>query len=189
MADTLMCSRRRSCAEAYPRRVCRVRVDRTVNRRLCGQVVGRHTPRAPLLDARYGVEVSLRIAQVHGPGNRMPEVLGDMFKSVRNSGRFVLDQGGDHRFNFIYRRRRRDRNACSAGGVKPRSGIDACPCIVPVRQVACRRPDLPPRCQRAPQDGHGSGRSPRPSLRPACRRTDSRARALGQLHVSASLPR
>jgi UDP-glucose 4-epimerase len=32
----------------------------------------------------------------------MPEVLGEMLKSVRNSGRFVLDQGGDHRFNFIY---------------------------------------------------------------------------------------
>jgi UDP-glucose 4-epimerase len=52
---------------------------------------------------RYGVEVvSLRIAQVYGPGNGMPEALGDMLKSVRNSGRFVLDQGGDHRFNFIY---------------------------------------------------------------------------------------
>jgi UDP-glucose 4-epimerase len=32
----------------------------------------------------------------------MPEVLGEMLKGVRNSGRFVPDQGGDHRFNFIY---------------------------------------------------------------------------------------
>jgi UDP-glucose 4-epimerase len=46
--------------------------------------------------------VSLRIAQVYGPGNKMPEVLGDMLKSVRDSGRFVLEQGGDHGFNFIY---------------------------------------------------------------------------------------
>ncbi|MGA8294346.1 MAG: NAD-dependent epimerase/dehydratase family protein [Rhodoplanes sp.] len=46
--------------------------------------------------------VSLRIAQVYGPGNKMPEVLGEMLKSVRDSGRFVLEQGGDHGFNFIY---------------------------------------------------------------------------------------
>ena len=53
--------------------------------------------------ARYSVEVvSLRIAQVYGPGNKMPEVLGDMLKSVRDSRRFVLDRGGDHGFNFIY---------------------------------------------------------------------------------------
>lgn len=53
--------------------------------------------------ARYDVEVvSLRIAQVYGPGNKMPEVLGDMLKSVRVSGRFALDRGGDHGFNFIH---------------------------------------------------------------------------------------
>src|SRR6266545_765387 len=46
---------------------------------------------------RYGLDVvSLRIAQVYGPGNRMPEVLGDMLKALTQMGTFELAQGSDH---------------------------------------------------------------------------------------------
>jgi UDP-glucose 4-epimerase len=52
---------------------------------------------------RYDVTViSLRIAQVYGPGNAMPEILGDMLKSVAESGGFRAARGRDHHFNFIY---------------------------------------------------------------------------------------
>lgn len=46
--------------------------------------------------------ISLRIAQVYGPGNAMPEILGDMLKSVARSGAFRAGRGRDHAFNFIY---------------------------------------------------------------------------------------
>ena len=56
---------------------------------------------APLI--RNGLNVvSLRIGQVHGPGNRMPEVLGDMLKALTKTGAFTLAQGSDHCFNFIH---------------------------------------------------------------------------------------
>ena len=56
-----------------------------------------------IFGARYGLEVvSLRIAQVYGPGNRMPEILGDMLKAVVRGQPFALDRGADHAFNFIY---------------------------------------------------------------------------------------
>jgi UDP-glucose 4-epimerase len=52
---------------------------------------------------RYGLEiVSLRIAQVYGPGNRMPEILGDMLKALTKTGAFELAHGRDHGFNFIH---------------------------------------------------------------------------------------
>ena len=52
---------------------------------------------------RYGLDVvSLRIGQVYGPGNRMPEVLGDMLKALTRTGVFTLAQGSDHGFNFIH---------------------------------------------------------------------------------------
>jgi UDP-glucose 4-epimerase len=54
---------------------------------------------------RYGLEVvSLRIAQVYGPGDRMPEVLGDMLKALTRTGAFELVEGRDHGFNFIHAR-------------------------------------------------------------------------------------
>jgi UDP-glucose 4-epimerase len=46
--------------------------------------------------------VSLRIGQVYGPGNRMPEVLGDMLKASTKTGAFTRAQGSDHCFNFIH---------------------------------------------------------------------------------------
>ena len=52
---------------------------------------------------RYALDVvSLRIGQVYGPGNRMPEVLGDMLKASTKTGAFTLAQGSDHCFNFIH---------------------------------------------------------------------------------------
>jgi nucleoside-diphosphate-sugar epimerase len=52
---------------------------------------------------RYGLDVvSLRIGQVYGPGNRMPEVLGDMLKALTQTGAFELAHGSDHCFNFIH---------------------------------------------------------------------------------------
>jgi UDP-glucose 4-epimerase len=54
---------------------------------------------------RYSLDVvSLRIGQVYGPGNRMPEVLGDMLKALTKTGAFTLAQGSDHGFNFIHAR-------------------------------------------------------------------------------------
>jgi hypothetical protein len=42
---------------------------------------------------RYALDVvSLRIGQVYGPGNRMPEVLGDMLKALTRTGVFTLAQ-------------------------------------------------------------------------------------------------
>ena len=53
--------------------------------------------------ARYGIEVvSLRVAQVYGPGNRMPEILGDLLKSAVKTGAASLREGRDHSFNFIH---------------------------------------------------------------------------------------
>ncbi len=53
--------------------------------------------------ARYGTEVvSLRIAQVYGPGNRMPEILGDLLKSAIKTGAASLRRGRDHSFNFVH---------------------------------------------------------------------------------------
>jgi UDP-glucose 4-epimerase len=52
---------------------------------------------------RYALDVvSLRIGQAYGPGNRMPEVLGDMLKALTKTGVFTLAQGSDHCFNFIH---------------------------------------------------------------------------------------
>jgi nucleoside-diphosphate-sugar epimerase len=52
---------------------------------------------------RYGLDVvSLRIAQVYGPGNRMPEVLGNMLKALTQTGTYELPHGSEHCFNFIY---------------------------------------------------------------------------------------
>jgi UDP-glucose 4-epimerase len=53
--------------------------------------------------ARYGLDVvSLRIAQVYGPGNNMPEILGDLLKAIKKRGSVSLPHGRDHAFNFIH---------------------------------------------------------------------------------------
>jgi len=51
----------------------------------------------------YGLQVvSLRVSEVYGPGNRMPQILRDMAKAVLRQGRFQLTSGADHGFHFIH---------------------------------------------------------------------------------------
>ncbi len=51
----------------------------------------------------YGMEViSLRIAEVYGPENKMPQVLRDILKAVHRGEKFSLPGGGDHRFHYIH---------------------------------------------------------------------------------------
>jgi nucleoside-diphosphate-sugar epimerase len=51
----------------------------------------------------YGMSVvSLRVTEVYGPGNRMPQILRDMLKSALRHGSFQLSSGGDHYFHFIH---------------------------------------------------------------------------------------
>ncbi len=51
----------------------------------------------------YGMQVlSLRVSEVYGPGNRMPQILRDMMKGALRRGRFQLERGGDHRFHFVH---------------------------------------------------------------------------------------
>src|SRR5687768_17465103 len=51
----------------------------------------------------YGLQVlSLRVSEVYGPGNRMPQILRDMVKSALSTRSFRLPEGGDHRFHFIH---------------------------------------------------------------------------------------
>ncbi len=51
----------------------------------------------------YGMRViSLRISEVYGPGNKMPQILRDIIKPVLRGDAFVMPSGGDHRFQFIH---------------------------------------------------------------------------------------
>lgn len=51
----------------------------------------------------YGMEVvSLRIAEVYGPENKMPQVLRDILKTVQRGDTFSLPSGGDHRFHYVH---------------------------------------------------------------------------------------
>lgn len=51
----------------------------------------------------YGMEfVSLRFTEVYGPGNRMPQILRDIIKTVLRSERFSMESGSDHLFHFIH---------------------------------------------------------------------------------------
>jgi UDP-glucose 4-epimerase len=51
----------------------------------------------------YGLDVvSLRISEVYGPGNRMPEVLKEMVQAGLRGEAFELATGGDHGFQFVH---------------------------------------------------------------------------------------
>lgn len=51
----------------------------------------------------YRMQVlSLRVSEVYGPGNRMPQILRDMTKAALHRGHFSLPSGGDHGFHFIH---------------------------------------------------------------------------------------
>lgn len=50
----------------------------------------------------YGLDVvSLRITEVYGPGNKMPQSLREMIVPVLRGNPFRLEKGGDHRFQFV----------------------------------------------------------------------------------------
>jgi nucleoside-diphosphate-sugar epimerase len=52
---------------------------------------------------RYGFDaISLRVTEMYGPGNRMPQVLQEILKAVLASEPFRLQYGSDHRFNFVH---------------------------------------------------------------------------------------
>lgn len=51
----------------------------------------------------YGMNVvSLRVSEVYGPGNRMPQILRDIIKTALRGERFTLPAGADHCFQFIH---------------------------------------------------------------------------------------
>jgi nucleoside-diphosphate-sugar epimerase len=52
---------------------------------------------------RYGLDiVSLRVTEIYGPGNRMPEVLRDIIRPALDGQPFSMDRGGDHGFHFVH---------------------------------------------------------------------------------------
>lgn len=52
---------------------------------------------------RYGFDpTSLRITEVYGPGNRVPQILCDMLDAVAADRSWQLERGGDHRFQFVH---------------------------------------------------------------------------------------
>ncbi|HWF73662.1 MAG TPA: NAD-dependent epimerase/dehydratase family protein [Solirubrobacteraceae bacterium] len=51
----------------------------------------------------YGLDVvSLRITEVYGPGNPMPEVLREMIAAAVHDEPYALDHGAEQRFQFIH---------------------------------------------------------------------------------------
>ena len=46
--------------------------------------------------------ISLRITEVYGPGNPMPEVLRDMIKAAHAGEPFTMQSGADHGFHFVH---------------------------------------------------------------------------------------
>jgi len=53
--------------------------------------------------ALYGSDVvSLRFSEVYGPGNKLHTALRDMLIAALRGEPFRMDQGGDHRFQFIH---------------------------------------------------------------------------------------
>jgi UDP-glucose 4-epimerase len=46
--------------------------------------------------------MALRFTEVYGPGNRMPQILRDIVKTVLRGEAFSMDAGADHLFHFIH---------------------------------------------------------------------------------------
>jgi len=46
--------------------------------------------------------ISLRITEVYGPGNPMPEILRDIIKAAQAEEPFTMESGGDHSFHFVH---------------------------------------------------------------------------------------
>lgn len=50
----------------------------------------------------YGLDViSLRVTEIYGPGNKMPEILRDIIRPVLDGEPFMMGTGGDHGFHFV----------------------------------------------------------------------------------------
>jgi len=50
----------------------------------------------------YGLDIlSLRITEVYGPGNKMPQSLREMIVPALRGDPYRLEKGGDHRFQFV----------------------------------------------------------------------------------------
>ncbi len=45
---------------------------------------------------------ALRVTEVYGPGNRVPQMLCDIIDTVKRGETFVLDAGADHPFQFVH---------------------------------------------------------------------------------------
>ncbi|MFD1555059.1 NAD-dependent epimerase/dehydratase family protein [Paraburkholderia silviterrae] len=51
----------------------------------------------------YGMEVvSLRVSEVYGPGNKMPQITRDIVKAVLAGKPFTMETGADHQFQLIH---------------------------------------------------------------------------------------
>lgn len=51
----------------------------------------------------YGLEVvSLRFSEVYGPGNKMPQILRDIIKTVLDGKPFAMETGSEHLFHYIH---------------------------------------------------------------------------------------
>ena len=51
----------------------------------------------------YGMTIrSLRVSEVYGPGNRMPQVIRDAARAALRGEPFRLDHGADHKFQYVH---------------------------------------------------------------------------------------
>ena len=58
---------------------------------------------AHVYNARYGFEItSLRVSEVYGPGNRMPQYLCELIDAALAREPYRLETGADHRFQFVH---------------------------------------------------------------------------------------
>jgi len=65
--------------------------------KVAGELLGR------VYSTAYGLDVvSLRVTEIYGPGLKLPEVLKEMIVAAVRGRPFVLESGGDHRFQFVH---------------------------------------------------------------------------------------
>jgi UDP-glucose 4-epimerase len=58
---------------------------------------------AHVYNLRYGFDItSLRVSEVYGPGNRMPQYLCEFIDAALAGETYALPHGADHRFQFVH---------------------------------------------------------------------------------------
>lgn len=75
---------------------------------------------AHVYNSRYGFDItSLRVSEVYGPGNRMPQYLCELIDAALDGTTYRLPAGADHRFQFVNVRdvARAAVLACEASGL------------------------------------------------------------------------